>query len=199
MLSTFNVTENNCFALNDSCNAFWSKVSFREKEKVTFIHGVIIAFGAKIREGITMPNSHITPERFVRYAWEMNFRISIADSAVLHSDFIKRVTQLAKINGISVHYLDFSQYETAEAALCAKENSDFLESVESGNRKSLLWFVNCESLTPLNLDIAYSLRTALTTRHGNNVQSVFVADKKTLLKIFYDRNAPFYHSHFNLT
>ncbi|WP_235447434.1 hypothetical protein [Vibrio splendidus] len=146
-----------------------------------------------------LPENHITPELFVQHAWDMDFRISIADSAVLHSDFIKQASILADKKDISVHYLDFSEYDTAAAALSAKENSGFLEAIEDGSKKSLLWFVHCDSLAPLNVAVTYSLRTALTTRQGNNTQSVFIATKASLLMMFANREAPFYQSHYNLT
>lgn len=135
----------------------------------------------------------------MRHAWEMDFRISTADSSVLQSDFIRNVTLLAEKKGIDVHYLDFSEYDTAIAALSAKENSNFLEAIEKESKKTLLWFDNCESLAPLNVGITYSLRTILTTRQGSNTQSVFIASKDSLLKMFADRQAPFYQSHFRLT
>ncbi|MEZ8389400.1 hypothetical protein [Vibrio kanaloae] len=145
------------------------------------------------------PEHQISPEVFVLNAWDMDFRISTADSAALHPDFIKTVTLLARQKDISVHYLDFSEYDTAAAALSAKENSAFLEAIENGSKKSLLWFVNCDSLAPLNIDVTYSLRTVLTTRQGNNTQSVFIATKASLLKMFSNPEAPFYQSHFRLT
>ncbi|CAM2890382.1 hypothetical protein [Vibrio diazotrophicus] len=146
-----------------------------------------------------LAKKHITPHNFVRFAWEMDFRISIADSDVLHTDFIQNVTLLAKQKNIEVHYLDFSKYDTASSALSAKENSDFLAAIEDGSKKSLLWFVNCESLAPLYVDVTYSLRTILTTRQVNNTQSVFIANKASLLNMFANREAPFYQSHFMLT
>ncbi|CAK1826604.1 conserved hypothetical protein [Vibrio crassostreae] len=146
-----------------------------------------------------LPENHITPELFVQHAWDMDFRISAADSAVIHSDFIKHASILADKEGIDVHYLDFSEYDTAAAALSAKENSGFLEALEDGSKKSLLWFVNCDSLAPLNVAVTYSLRTALTTRQTNKTQSVFIATKASLLMMFANREAPFYQSHFRLT
>ncbi|MEZ8437762.1 MULTISPECIES: hypothetical protein [Vibrio] len=146
-----------------------------------------------------LPEHHITPENFVHHAWEMDFRISTADSSVLHSDFIKHTSLLAEQKGIGVHYLDFSEYDSAAAAFSAKENSRFLEAIENGSKKTLLWFVNCGSLAPLNVDVTYSLRTILTTRYGSNTQSVFITTKASLLKMFADREAPFYQSHFRLT
>ncbi|MEZ8819254.1 hypothetical protein AB6D93_06255 [Vibrio sp. 10N.247.310.23] len=145
------------------------------------------------------PEHQISPEVFVLNAWDMDFRISTADSSALHPDFIKTVTLLARQKDISVHYLDFSEYATAAAALSAEENSAFLEAIENGRKKSLLWFVNCDSLAPLNIDVTYSLRTVLTTRQGNNTQSVFIATKTSLLKMFANPEAPFYQSHFRLT
>lgn len=147
----------------------------------------------------TFPEDHITPEVFVLNAWDMDFRISTADSSVLHPDFIKNVTLLAEKKDIDVHYVDFSEYETAIKALSAKENSEFLKAIDNDSKKSLLWFVNCDSLAPLNTAITYSLRTVLTTRHVNNTQSVFIANKASLLKMFSNPNAPFYQSHFRLT
>ncbi|WP_250135069.1 hypothetical protein [Vibrio crassostreae] len=141
----------------------------------------------------------ITPETFVLNAWDMDFRISTADSSLLSHDFIKTVTLLSEKKDISVHYLDFSEYDTAAAALSARENSGFLEAIEDGSRKSLLWFVNCDSLAPLNVDVTYSLRTVLTTRQGSNTQSVFIANKTSLLEMFANPKAPFYQSHFRLT
>lgn len=142
---------------------------------------------------------HITPENFVRFAWDMDFRISIADSEALHIDFIKKTSLLATQNNVDVHYLDFSKYDTASSALYAKENSGFLAAIENGSKKSLLWFVNCESLAPLHVDVTYSLRTILTTRQSSNTQSVFIANKTALLDMFANRQAPFYQSHFRLT
>ncbi|WP_253821613.1 hypothetical protein [Vibrio sp. 070316B] len=141
----------------------------------------------------------ITPEIFVHNAWDMDFRISTADSATIHPDFIKIATLIAEKKDISVHYLDFSEYDDAATALCAKENLGFLEAIENGSKKSLLWFVNCDSLAPLNIDVTYSLRTVLTTRQGSNTQSVFIANKASLLKMFANPKAPFYQSHFRLT
>ncbi|PTO98053.1 hypothetical protein CWN88_20690 [Vibrio splendidus] len=129
----------------------------------------------------------------------MDFRISTADSAALHPDFIEVVTLLAEKKDICVHYLDFSEYDNAVTALSAEENCAFLEAIENGKKKSLLWFVNCDSLAPLNIDVTYSLRTILTTRPGNNTQSVFIATKASLLKMFANPKAPFYQSHFRLT
>ncbi|MEZ9575317.1 hypothetical protein AB4249_18230 [Vibrio sp. 10N.261.55.F4] len=146
------------------------------------------------------PEYQITPEIFVRNAWDMDFRISTADSSALPPDFIKNTTSLAEKEGIIVHSLDFSEYESAVAALTAKESSCFLEAIENdGGNKSLLWFVNCESLAPLNVDITYSLRTILTTRIGSNTQSVFISTKASLLMMFANPEAPFYQSHFRLT
>ena len=153
---------------------------------------------SKTKESV-LPSRHITAENFVLHAWDMNYRISSADSAILGPDFIQNTSLLAKEKGVAVHYLDFSKYDTAEAALNAKENSEFLEAIENGNKQSLLWFVNCESLAPLNVNVTYSLRTILTTRQGNNTQSVFIADKTALLKMFADHNAPFYQSNFSVT
>ncbi len=147
----------------------------------------------------SFPEHQITPEIFVLNAWDMDFRISTADSSVIHPDFIKIVTLLAEKKDISVHYLDFSEYDTAVTALSAKENSGFLDAIENGGKKSLLWFVNCDSLAPLNIDVTYSLRTILTTRQGKNTQSVFIATKTSLLKMFANPKAPFYQSHFMLT
>ncbi|WP_240699209.1 hypothetical protein [Vibrio sp. F12] len=59
-----------------------------------------------------LPENHITPQLFVQHAWDMDFRISAADSAVIHSDFIKHASILADKEGIDVHYLDFSEYDT---------------------------------------------------------------------------------------
>ncbi len=129
----------------------------------------------------------------------MDFRISIADSEVLHPDFIEKTSLLATQNNVNVHYLDFSEYDTASSALSAKENSGFLDAIENGSKKSLLWFVNCESLAPLYVDVTYSLRTILTTRQSSNTQSVFIANKIALLNMFANREAPFYQSHFRLT
>ncbi|CAH6832593.1 conserved hypothetical protein [Vibrio chagasii] len=145
------------------------------------------------------PENLITPEIFVLNAWDMDFRISTADSSVIPPDFVKIVTLLAEKKDISVHYLDFSEYDSAVAALSAKENSGFLDAIENGEKKSLLWFVNCDSLAPLNIDVTYSLRTILTTRQGNNTQSVFIATKTSLLEMFANPKAPFYQSHFRLT
>jgi hypothetical protein len=142
---------------------------------------------------------HITPENFVKFAWDMDFRISIADSEVLHPDFIEKTTLLAEQNNIDVHYLDFSKYDTASSALSAQENSEFLAAIEDGSKKSLLWFINCESLAPLYVDVTYSLRTILTMRQTNNIQSVFIANKTALLDMFANRDAPFYQSQFMLT
>lgn len=135
----------------------------------------------------------------MRFAWDMDFRISIADSEALHIDFIKKTSLLATQNNVDVHYLDFSKYDTASSALYAKENSGFLAAIENGSKKSLLWFVNCESLAPLHVDVTYSLRTILTTRQSSNTQSVFIANKTALLDMFANRQAPFYQSHFRLT
>lgn len=142
---------------------------------------------------------HMTPENFVSYAWDMDFRISIADSNLIHSDFIIRASSLAESQGIKVFYLDFSKYNSGSAALSAKENEQFLDAIENARSKSLLWFVNCDSLASLDVDLTYSLRTALTTRLGSNIQSVFVAKKATLLQMFSNSEAPFYQSHFSLT
>lgn len=135
----------------------------------------------------------------MRFAWDMDFRISVADSEALHIDFIEKTSLLATQNNVEVHYLDFSKYDTASSALSAKENSGFLETIENGSKKSLLWFVNCESLAPLYVDVTYSLRTILTTRQSSNTQSVFIANKTALLDMFANRQAPFYQSHFRLT
>ncbi|PNH97888.1 hypothetical protein C1O25_19955 [Vibrio diazotrophicus] len=129
----------------------------------------------------------------------MNFRISIADSKVLHPDFIEKTTLLAEQNNIDVYYLDFSKYDTASSALSAQENSEFLAAIEDGSNKSLLWFINCELLAHLYVDVTYSLRTILTTRQVSNTQSVFIANKTALLNMFANREAPFYQSHFMLT
>ncbi|MFS1918729.1 MULTISPECIES: hypothetical protein [unclassified Vibrio] len=147
----------------------------------------------------TLHEHQITPETFVHNAWDMDFRISTADSSIIHPDFIKVATLIAEKKDISVHYLDFSEYSNAATALSAKENLGFLEAIENGSKKSLLWFVNCDSLAPLNIDVTYSLRTVLTTRQGNNTQSVFIANKASLLKMFANPKAPFYQSHFRLT
>ncbi|WP_261383507.1 hypothetical protein [Vibrio sp. T20] len=147
----------------------------------------------------TYPEDQITPEIFVLNAWDMDFRISTADSSVISPDFIKMATVLAEKKGINVHYLDFSEYDTAATAFSAQQNSGFLEAIENGDRKSLLWFVNCDSLAPLDVDVTYSLRTVLTTRQGSNTQSVFIATKASLLTMFANPEAPFYQSHFMLT
>lgn len=135
----------------------------------------------------------------MKFAWDMDFRVSIADSEVLHPDFIEKATKLATKNGIDVHFLDFSKYDTAASALSAKENSKFLAAIEDGTKKSLLLFVNCESLSHLYVDVTYSLRTILTTRQVSNTQSVFIANRTALLNMFANRAAPFYQSHFMLT
>ena len=147
----------------------------------------------------TLHEHQITPETFVHNAWDMDFRISTADSSIIHPDFIKVATLIAEKKDINVHYLDFSEYSNAATALSAKENLGFLEAIENGSKKSLLWFVNCDSLAPLNIDVTYSLRTVLTTRQGSNTQSVFIANKASLLKMFANPKAPFYQSHFMLT
>ncbi len=150
-------------------------------------------------EESVLANRHITPESFVKFAWDLNFRVSIADAEVLHPDFIEQTTKLATQNGIGVHFLDFSNYDTASSALSARENAKFLAAIEDGSKKSLLWFVNCESLAPLYIDVTYSLSTILTTRQTSNTQSVFIANNTALLNMFANREAPFYQSHFRLT
>ena len=146
-----------------------------------------------------LPKHQLTPEAFALNAWDMDFRISTADSSIISPSFIEIVALLVEDKGIRVHYLDFSEYETADAALSAKENSTFLNAIEDGNKKSLLWFVNCDSLAPLDVGVTYSLRTVLTTRKESNIQSVFVASKPSLLMMFANREAPFYQSHFRIT
>lgn len=143
--------------------------------------------------------SHTTPENFVKFAWELNLRVSTADSGLLDPYFIKNATELAQKNDIEVYYLDFSHYKTAIEALSAKENAEFIAAIDDDSKQSLLWFVNCESLAPLDVDITYSLRTILTTRQSNNTQSVFIAKKEALQQMFTNNQAAFYQSHFPLT
>ena len=143
--------------------------------------------------------SHTTPENFVKFAWELNLRVSTADSRLLDPYFIRNATELAKKNDIEVYYLDFSHYKTAIEALSAKENAEFIAAIDDDSKQSLLWFVNCESLAPLDVDITYSLRTTLTTRQSNNTQSVFIAKKEALKQMFTNHQAAFYQSHFPLT
>lgn len=143
--------------------------------------------------------SHTTPENFVKFAWQLDFRISIADSALLDPSFVKNVNLLAQQNGIGVYYLDFSMYKNALEALSAKENAEFIKAIEDGSRNSLLWFVNCESLAPLDVDVTFSLRSILTNRQSNNTQSVFIAKKEVLKQMFTNHQAAFYQSHFSLT
>lgn len=150
-------------------------------------------------EEIVLADRHITPENFVKFAWDMNYRVSIADSGVLHPDFIEKATLLAEQNNIDVHFLDFSNYDTASSALSAQENAQFLAAIEDGSKRSLLWFVNCESLAPLYIDVTYSLCTILTTRQTSNTQSVFIANNTALINMFSNREAPFYQSHYRLT
>lgn len=143
--------------------------------------------------------SHTTPDNFIKFAWELDFRISTADSALLDPSFVKNVNLLAQRNGIGVYYLDFSMYENAVEALSAKENAEFTKAIEDGSQNSVLWFMNCESLAPLDVDVTYSLRSILTTRQSNNTQSVFIAKKEALQQMFTNHKAAFYQSHFPLT
>ncbi|MGF1756655.1 hypothetical protein L4D76_01645 [Photobacterium sagamiensis] len=141
----------------------------------------------------------ITAERFIDCAWILDLRIISADSSLMDHRFIDEASKLAKAKEIDVQYLDFSRYNSAEEALTSHDNADFRNAIEDGTKPRLLWFYNCDSLAPLSCALTYSLRSVLTTRLTNNVQSVFIAKKTSLNLIFNNHDAAFYQSNFSIT
>ncbi|MFT6905946.1 MAG: hypothetical protein ACJAS1_002609 [Oleiphilaceae bacterium] len=146
-----------------------------------------------------VPPMTMTAERFIDCAWLLDFKIISAESSLLDGNFITQVSSIAKSKGIDVQYLDFSCYKNPTKALTSPENESFLKAIEDGSQPRLLLFNNCDSLSPLSCSLTYSLRSVLTTRMSNNVQSVFVARQTSLDLMFTDSRAAFYHSNHTIT
>jgi hypothetical protein len=142
---------------------------------------------------------HMTPSKFVEFAWAMDFVISSADSERLDANFMDEVTALAEKKGVDVQYLDFAQYSNGVEAITAEENAPFLHALEDGTKQRLLWFDNCDSLASLDFSLTYSIRSLLTTRFNGMVQSVFIARKEALQLLFCDNRAAFYQSNISIT
>ncbi|WP_233353487.1 MULTISPECIES: hypothetical protein [Photobacterium] len=145
------------------------------------------------------PPMKITAKCLIEYAWDMNLQIISADSYLLRSGFIEEASELARKAGVDVQYLDFSRYDSPEEALKNPDNMNFLHAIEDDTKPRLLWFDNCDSLAPLSCSLTYSLRSQLTTRLTNNIQSVFIAKKEALDLMFNNYSAAFYHSNFSIT
>ncbi|MFC1234413.1 hypothetical protein [Vibrio sp. F74] len=141
----------------------------------------------------------VTPSQFIKWAWELDLRICSADKDLLGSLFIEKVSALAVTQGIAVYYLDFSTYESPEQVLLAPENDAFKRALENPSGKVLLWFDNCDSLAPLYCAQTFQLRSILTTNNSSDIQSVFIAQRSGLIRLFYDSRAAFYQSNHNIT
>ena len=146
-----------------------------------------------------IPPMRTTPKRFIDIAWMMDFGIISADAAELDHNFITETSAWARAEGIDVQYLNFAQYESPIKALSANENVGFLNGIEDSSKERLLWFDNCDSLAPLDINLTFSLRSILTTRYDGNVQAVFIASNDSLKLLFSNDQAAFYHSDFRIT
>ena len=141
----------------------------------------------------------ITPKRFIECAWMLNLRIISADAAELDHNFITETSVLAKAEGVDVQYINFAKYGCPIEALTANENADFLNGIEDSSKERLLWFDNCDSLAPLDVNLTFSLRSILTTRYDGNVQAVFIASNDSLKLLFSNDRAAFYQRDFRIT
>jgi hypothetical protein len=153
----------------------------------------------RLNKDTPIPPMHMTPSRFVEFAWSIDLVIISADSERLDENFIDEVTVLAELKDVDVQYLDFAQYNNPLEAITADENALFLNAIEEGTKPRLLWFDNCDSLAALDVSLTYSIRSVLTTRSNGMVQSVFIARKEALQLLFCDNRAAFYQSNTSIT
>ncbi len=146
------------------------------------------------------PSMRVSPKQLIDNAWILSLGIMSAEKELLIHDFISKTSKLANNRSIVVGYIDFSQFASPIEAWNAAENKTFREIVESDSAKpSLLWFDNCDSLAPLECDLTFSIRSKLTTRTDNHIQSVFIASKQSIDLLFRNYSAAFYRANFKIT
>ncbi|MEZ8295930.1 hypothetical protein AB6D11_19095 [Vibrio splendidus] len=138
------------------------------------------------------------PGSMLTFMWDMNLRIMSVERDDLDTERMTALNDVAIFQGIDVHVLDFADYASLEEAMATPEGTLLVAAMNQSSRKVLIWLLNCDALAPLSVVFTYALRETLTARVDNCVQTIFVAQRTSLKRLFEHPDSAFYRSHYKL-